>query len=46
MKCGVLIRLSSLWVGAHWSPFQRRLCVNLIPCVTFWFGTPPNVEKL
>lgn len=33
---GVLFRWSSLWVGAHWSPHNRRWCVNLLPCVTLW----------
>ncbi|MFZ2452593.1 MAG: hypothetical protein WAW36_18960 [Methylovulum miyakonense] len=36
MKIGILFRLSSFWVGAHWSPYNQRLCVNLIPCVTIW----------
>lgn len=38
---GLLVRLSSLWVGAHWSSYNRRLCVNLLPCVTVW-GTLPG----
>lgn len=36
MKAGVLFRLGSLWVGAHWSRANRRLCINLVPCVTLW----------
>lgn len=36
MKCGWLVRKGSLWIGAHWSPENRRWCINLIPCVTFW----------
>lgn len=36
MKAGVLFRWQSLWIGAHWSPYNRRLCLNLIPCVTIW----------
>ncbi len=36
MRIGVLFRLSSLWVGAHWSPYNKRLCVNLVPCITIW----------
>jgi hypothetical protein len=36
MKCGVLFRLRSLWVGVHYSPTNRRFCINFIPFVTFW----------
>lgn len=36
MKVGILFRLASFWMGAHWSPYNRRLCVNLVPCVTVW----------
>lgn len=36
MRVGVLFRFASFWMGAHWSPFNRRLCVNLVPCVTVW----------
>lgn len=40
MKIGLLFRMSSFWVGAHWSPYNKRLCVNLIPGVTFWLTLP------
>jgi hypothetical protein len=36
MKAGILFRPGSLWIGAHWSPFHRRWCINLFPYVTFW----------
>ena len=36
-RFGVLFRWGSLWVGGHWSPRNRRVCINLVPCVTFWF---------
>ena len=36
MKCGILLRWSSLWIGAHWSPGNKRWCVNVVPFVTFW----------
>lgn len=39
-RWGVKPRWGSLWVGAHWSPYNKRLCVNLIPCVTVWFTWP------
>ena len=30
----LLVRKGSLWVGAHWSPYNQRLCINLLPCIT------------
>lgn len=41
---GVLVRGGSLWIGAHWSAANKRLCVNLIPCVTIWFVMPGGYE--
>lgn len=38
-KWGVLFNTSALWVGVHYSPYNRRYCVNLLPCVTIWFTT-------
>jgi len=34
---GLLFRPYSFWVGAHYCPFNKRLCVNLLPCFTLWF---------
>lgn len=34
---GLCIQPGGVWVGAHWSKHNRRLCVNLLPCVTLWF---------
>lgn len=38
MKWGILFRGGSFWVGAHWSPYNKRLCVNLLPRVTIWLA--------
>lgn len=43
MKAGLLFRLGSFWIGLHWSPANRRLCINLIPCVTVWIVAPGGV---
>jgi hypothetical protein len=40
MKKGILFRWGSWWIGGHWSPENKRLCVNLVPCMTFWFVWP------
>jgi hypothetical protein len=37
---GVLFRWGSLWIGAHYAAKHKRLCVNLIPCVTIWVTAP------
>lgn len=43
MKCGIICRTGSLWIGVHWSPYNKRFCINLIPCVTFWVTLPGGV---
>lgn len=40
MKVGLLVRWSSLWVGLHWSSYNRCFCLNLVPCVTVWLVLP------
>lgn len=40
MRAGLLFRWGSAWVGAHWSPYNRRWCINPVPCVTFWVVLP------
>lgn len=37
---GVLVRGGSCWVGCHWSPYNKRACINLIPFVTIWVTAP------
>lgn len=48
MKCGLLFNIRSAWMGAHYSSFNKRLCVNLVPFVTFWVclegGNEPKKE--
>lgn len=40
MKIGILARKGSFWVGVHYSPYNKRYCINLIPCVTVWVTMP------
>lgn len=35
-KWGVKFQPGALWLGAHFSPNNRRWCINLIPMVTVW----------
>ena len=44
MKVGYLFRLTRAWVGFRWSPFNKRLCINLLPCVTIWVALPGGNE--
>lgn len=39
-KMGMMVRCGSCWIGGHWAPYNKRLCVNIIPFVTFWFVLP------
>lgn len=39
-RFGIHVRRGSLWVGAHWSPYNRGLCINIVPCVTVWIAWP------
>lgn len=39
-KFGFIVRPGSFWIGAHWSKHNRRWCINLVPCVTFWVTLP------
>jgi len=41
---GVLFNPSAVWFGAHWSGFNRRLCVNVVPCLTLWVVLPGGTE--
>ena len=49
IRAGLLLNAGSLWVGAHYSAFNRRLCINIVPCLTLWVvlpgGTLPSVDK-
>jgi len=42
--CGILFRWGSMWVGAHWAPHNKRLCINLVPFVTIWITAPGGVR--
>lgn len=47
-RLGLLFRLGSFWVGIHYSYKEKRICVNVLPCITFWFtlkgGVAPSYE--
>lgn len=37
---GLLLNKNALWVGAHYSPAHKRLCINVLPGVTLWWTKP------
>lgn len=41
---GVLWNPHALWVGAHYSKYNRRLCVNIVPCLTVWLSLEGGTE--
>ena len=40
MRAGWHINGGAVWIGAHWSPHNRRWCINLLPCITLWIALP------
>lgn len=50
MKAGFLFRWWSAWIGFHYSKFNKRLCINLLPFCTIWIvwdgGEVPKRVKL
>lgn len=39
-KWGWLRNKHSTWIGVHYSPHNKRWCINLIPCFTLWITKP------
>lgn len=36
MKFGVLFNPCAFWLGAHYSNYNKRVCINALPMLTFW----------
>lgn len=45
VRTGFIFNLTSAWIGIHYSKRERRVCINILPCLTFWItrkgGTLP-----
>lgn len=45
-KFGIILRWKSFWIGLHYSDYNDRYCLNIIPCFTIWWigknGKQPN----
>lgn len=44
MKFGILFRPQSFWIGCHWSPKNKRFCLNILPFITFWLVSEGGIE--
>jgi len=33
---GLKINFGAAWIGFHWSFYNRRICINIVPFVTVW----------
>ena len=43
-RVGMIFNTRAVWVGVHGSNFNKRFCVNVIPCVTLWICKVGGVE--
>lgn len=50
MKIGILFRWYSCWIGLHYSKYNKRYCLNIIPFITIWWikkgGKIPYLNKI
>lgn len=37
---GLLINWRAFWIGWHYGKEARRLCINVLPCVTLYYVRP------
>lgn len=40
MKIGIICGFSRFWIGYHWSSYNKRLCINIVPFITIWVVFP------
>ena len=43
MKYGILCRKESFWIGLHYSKYNKRYCLNILPCITIWWTINGNI---
>lgn len=41
---GLLFNPHAWWLGVHYSSYNRRYCINLLPCLTVWVSLPGGNE--
>jgi hypothetical protein len=40
LQCGILFNTGAWWIGVHYSPYNKRYCINVLPCITIWISLP------
>ena len=35
---GVVFQPGAVWLGMHYSKYDRRFCINLVPFLTLWIS--------
>lgn len=40
IRVGLRLSVGAMWIGWHYARYHRRLCINLVPCVTVWIVWP------
>lgn len=43
MKIGIVFQSGAWWLGVHYSDYNRRFCINIIPCYTIWISKPQGI---
>lgn len=41
-KVTIIFRFGSAWIGAHYSSYNKRWCINLVPFLTICLGKSPE----
>lgn len=44
VSVGLLFNHHAFWIGWHYSRWNRRVCVNVLPCVTVWVCAEGGIE--
>lgn len=49
-KAGLLFNRRAFWIGLHYSTYNKRLCINFLPCFTVYLvftgGIVPRADHL
>lgn len=40
LTCGALFQCGGFWVGVHYSRYNKRFCINLLPFLALWVALP------
>lgn len=40
LRSGWVFNPNGWWLGVHYSSYNKRYCINVIPCITIWVVKP------